>query len=219
MKKLLSFLAGLVPVLALGATITATELATLNSGGSITLQGPSGSVTVSPPPPPVVTPGATFTVYANGVFSWPGDYSYAASINYKDTAGAPTSGTMDISVAATQWGAWQPFATNWDFDLTPYNYLSFDLKPTQAGASWHCFALMVGDKPITDVNGNGIYVNVSSYGPAPIVGKWATYKIPLAAIMTNQGVRLEAMYKFDIQDQSGLSSNTFYVNNVKFTAN
>ena len=164
--------------------------------------------------------GNTFVVYANGVFNWPGDYSYAANINYKDTKGKPETGTYDLSVSlSSPWGAWQPFGPNWNFDLRPYNYLQFDLKPTAANQQWDCFALMVGDKNIVDTSGKQVVIDINKYGPAPQAGVWATYKIPLAAIMTHQGVQLKAMYKFDIHDQTGQPANVFYVNNVKFTAN
>lgn len=164
--------------------------------------------------------GASFVVYANGNFKWPGDYSYAAKVNYKDTAGKPETGTYDLSVSLTSaWGAWQPFGPNWNFDITPYKFLQFDLKPTADGQKWDCFALMVGDKNIVDVSGKQVAVDINQYGPAPQAGVWATYKIPLAAIMTHKGELLKAMYKFDIHDQTGSPSNVFYVNNVKFTAN
>jgi hypothetical protein len=61
-------------------------------------------------------------------------------------------------------------------------------------------------------------VSVNAYGPAPKVGVWAQYKIPLKSFMTNSKLGLEtAMYKFGLQDQTGRSTNTFYVDNVFFT--
>jgi len=164
--------------------------------------------------------GATYVVYANGVFNWPGDYSYAAKVNYRDTSGKPATGTYDLAVSLTgAWGAWQPYGPNWDFDITPYKYLQFDLKPTADGQRWDCFALMVGDKNIVDASGNPVSVDINKYGPAPQAGVWAPYKIPLTAIMTHKGELLKAMYKFDIHDQTGSPANVFYINNVKFTAN
>ena len=64
----------------------------------------------------------------------------------------------------------------------------------------------VGDVPV------GIYLNVTDYGPAPVPGKWATYTVPLSDL----GVLGTSIYKFCIQDQSGLSSNTWYIDNVGF---
>ena len=115
--------------------------------------------------------GATYVVYANGVFNWPGDYSYAAKVNYRDTSGKPATGTYDLAVSLTgAWGAWQPYGPNWDFDITPYKYLQFDLKPTADGQRWDCFALMVGDKNIVDPSGNPVSVDINKYGPAPQAG-------------------------------------------------
>jgi hypothetical protein len=64
----------------------------------------------------------------------------------------------------------------------------------------------VGDVPV------GIYLDVSNYGPAPVKGQWATYTVPLAAL----GVLGTDIYKFCIQDQTGLSSNYWYIDNVGF---
>ena len=164
--------------------------------------------------------GATFVVYADGSFNWPGDYSYSATLNYRDTTGKPAQGKYDLSVSlSAPWGAWQPYGPNWNFDLRPYRFLQFDLKPTIAHQQWNCFALMVGDKNIVDLSGKQVAVDINKYGPSPEPGTWATYKVPLADFMTNQGIELDAMYKFDIHDESGLPKNVFYVNNVKFTAN
>lgn len=223
MNRLFLLLAGLLPVLTLGATLSATEIATLQAGGSIALQGPAIVVAPPPPPPPPAT-AASFTLYADGVFAWPGDYSYSLKANYKDTSGKPTTGTYDIACSLTgQWGGWQPYAPGWVFDITPYTFLQFDAKTTVANQQWNVFALQVGDVNITDVNGHGISVDLNNYGPtpgkAPVVGAWVHYKIPLALFMTHKGVLLKAMYKFDIHDETGLSVNTWYVNNVKFTAN
>jgi hypothetical protein len=64
-------------------------------------------------------------------------------------------------------------------------------------------------------------VNPANYGPAPVVGKWATYKIPLSAVLTQYAsgspVFETSVYKFGIQDQTGLGSNVWYVDNVGFT--
>ena len=56
--------------------------------------------------------------------------------------------------------------------------------------------------------------DVRKYGPAPVAGKWNVYTIPLADI----GVAKTKIYKFAIQDQTGLASNVFYVDDVAFVA-
>jgi hypothetical protein len=50
------------------------------------------------------------------------------------------------------------------------------------------------------------------YGPPPVVGQWTTYKIPL----TDLGVAGTHIYKFAIQDVTGLASNVFYLDDVGF---
>ena len=157
-----------------------------------------------------LAPGAAvFSVYSNGKFSWPGDYSFSAKADYADTSGAPLSGRYDVKVTLTgPWGGWLPFATNWSFDTTPYDSLRFAIKPTIAEQKLQVFFMLVGDKPV------GVAVDPFKYGPAPVAGEWALYTIPLADI----GVAKTTIYKFAIQDQTGLSNNVFYVDNVGFVA-
>lgn len=152
---------------------------------------------------------AAFTVYHDGQFAWPGDYSFVATPDYRDTSGAPASGKYDIKVTLTgAWGGWQPYATHWVFDTAPYNYLQFALKPTRANQAAQVFFMLVGDKPV------GIVVDPFKYGPVPVPGQWGVYTIPLADI----GVARTKIYKFAIQDQTGTKDNVFYVNDVMFLA-
>ena len=164
---------------------------------------------VTTPPvttPPVTTSGSVSWVYYNGVFDWPGDFDYAATANYADTSGGPLSGAHDIKIVSSAWGGWLPYALNWNFNSKPYTKLTFSLKPTASNQTWQVYFVKVGDVPV------GIDVNVSKYGPAPVAGKWATYTIPLEDL----GVLGTSIYKFAIQDQSGLSNNTWYIDNVGF---
>jgi hypothetical protein len=163
--------------------------------------------------------GATFWVYDDGVFNWGGDYSFAATPNYKDTAGAPEDGPFDIAVTVTgAWGGFQPYAggtvPTWDFDDAAYTYLVMDLKPTVDNQSWNCLFHAVGDVQI----GNG--VDILDYGPKPTKGVWAHYKIPLKdlGVYDNGAPTYSGVYKFFIQDQTGLASNVFYVDKLGFTA-
>jgi hypothetical protein len=152
---------------------------------------------------------AVFWVYHNGEFAWPGDYSFVATPDYRDKSGAPLNGKYDIKVTLTSaWGGWQPFATNWVFDTTPYAYLRFALKPTVANQQAAVYFMLVGDKPV------GVALDPFKYGPPPVAGQWATYTIPLVDI----GVAKTKIYKFAIQDKTGRSDNVFYINDVAFTA-
>jgi hypothetical protein len=231
------------------------------------------------------TTQTTFEVYNNGRYYWAGDYSYGAVINWKDTAGRPESGPYDIAVHVIgQGGGFQPFAGNvvpfYDLEAGAFGYFSIDLKPTVNGQKWRLS--MISRLPPGDVY-PWAAVNLTSYGPAPVAGKWATYKVPLSAMSigktsfvgsisgttlrvskVNSGVGVDAggfvtgpgvrpgtyitghnanggpgtytiypaqnvgsttmaeqrttVYKFDVIDESGQANNTYYVDNVKFTA-
>jgi hypothetical protein len=200
------------------AADSAGNLTTTCAGESLTV----GAATVTPPvvtppvvvtPPPVTTPpvttpaAGTSWVYYNGMFDWPGDYSFVLTPNYADTTGAPLSGTKDIKVVTNSpYGGWLPYAQNWSFDSRPYTKLTFALKPTIANQAWQIFFVKVGDVPV------GITLDVTKYGPAPVAGKWGVYTIPLADL----GVLGTTIYKFGIQDQSGQAPNTWYIDNVGF---
>jgi Calx-beta domain len=189
---------------------------------TIALSSPTGGATAGSPTSAVATitgsasapqSGSTFWVYRNGTFNWGGDYSYAATPNYKDTAGAPASGGYDIAVTVTSaYGGFQPYAGGtvplWNFDDSQYTYLTFSLKPTVANQTAQLYFMKVGDIPV------GIDVNPfnGKYGPAPQAGIWATYKIPLSDL----GVKDTSVYKFAIQDQTGLGHNVFYIDNLGF---
>jgi hypothetical protein len=157
----------------------------------------------------------TYQVYANGVYSWPGDMSWGGvAVNYKDSAGKPLSGAYDISIRGI--GGFQPYASGSGFDPSPYKYLTVALKPTLPMQKW--------DSAVYAVDGSlaGHGVNVLNYGPAPMVGQWNTYKIPLGAggYDMPSGTRI---FKFMFIDQtadvqgSGYTTNTWYVDNLGFT--
>jgi hypothetical protein len=194
-------------------TLTGTPLTTsqhtflvcaADTAGNFTAPCATTSITVgsgSTPPP------GTSWVYYNGVFDWPGDYSFVGTPDYSDTSGGPISGPYDIKFTLqSAWGGWLPYAKNWDFNSSGYTKLTFALKPTVDNQTWSVYFVKVGDVPV------GIYLDVSNYGPAPVKGQWATYTVPLAAL----GVLGTDIYKFCIQDQTGLSSNYWYIDNVGF---
>jgi len=191
---------------------------------SVSLSGPTGGATLGSPTTSNVTitgstVGATAWVFYNGVFNWGGDWSFAASANYKDTAGAPIEGPYDIVMTSQQWGGWQPFVSancqasvTSCFDTTPYKYLIFSAKPTVANQTFLLDILSKNDT--TD----GIAVSTTPFcsgGANPAVGVWETCKIPLAALLLTDTTIL----KFGLSDQTGLSSNTWFLDNVGFTAN
>ncbi len=185
----------------------------VDAHGNRTAACAPASIASMPPvvvdPPPVTPPPATGTswVYYDGKFDWPGDYSFVAVPDYQDTSGEPLSGAYDIKVSITSaWGGWLPYALNWNFNSAPYTKLTFALKPTVANQVWNVYFVKVGDVPV------GIYIDPTQYGPKPVVGQWATYTIPLSVL----GVQGDPIYKFCIHGESGLSNNTWYVDNVGF---
>jgi Calx-beta domain len=207
-----------------------------NKSFTVNLTTPSAGATISSPgnatvtingdrvtPPPAST--STFWVYQNGVFNWGGDYSSQAVPNYKSTAGSPESGPYDIAVTLTgPWGIWAPYAggtvPTWNFNATGYNYLTLDLKPTVPNQVWQLYFMLVGDVRIMGSTGQQTVINLADYGPAPVVGQWATYKIPLSLVLTQyssgNAVYETGVYKFGLQDETGLTQNTWYVDNVGF---
>jgi hypothetical protein len=205
-----------------------------NKSFTVSLSTPGTGATISSPGSATVTINgdratvagtSTFWVYQNGVFNWGGDYSSQAVPNYKSTAGSPESGPYDIAVTLTgRWGIWAPYAggtvPTWNFNAAGYNYLTLDLKPTVPNQVWQLYFMLVGDVTIMGASGQQTVVNLADYGPAPVVGKWATYKIPLSLVLTQYSggkpVYETGVYKFGLQDQTGLAQNTWYVDNVGF---
>jgi hypothetical protein len=209
----------------------AVFLSTPTGGAGI---GSPGSATVSIAGDAVSPAAGVAWGYYDGTFNWGGDYSWNVSLNYEDTSGEPLSGAHDLKVSLTgQWGGWQPFMCSgvatplpaclalYDYPLGDFTYLTFALKPTIANQQWSAQFIAVGDKGIPCNYANpypisGAGVDVLAYGPAPVVGQWATYKVPLSAFCVGPGTSNVNIYKFHIQDQTGLASNTWYVDNVGF---
>jgi hypothetical protein len=193
---------------------------------SVKLSSPTGGATLSTPNTAPVTingssasTGSTLWVYYNGVFNWPGDWSSGATPNYQDTTGVPIEGPYDISVTSTLYGLWQPYIngncqTNVAlcFNTTPYQYLIFSIKPTVANQLIEVGFMSAGDTP------DGPVIFASAYcsgGANPPVGQWESCKMPLSVFQLTDTTVL----KFWIQDETGLSSNHWYIDNVGFTVN
>jgi hypothetical protein len=166
-------------------------------------------------------PSSSPNVYVNGVFYWEGDFDYNGTSDYADTEGDPQSdaagpGPMDVKwTAGSSSGAWQPYSPTGYYDTTPYTYLQFDLKPTTAGKTWTVYFMKYGDTSV------GAEAQVPSdskgtYGPAPVVGEWTTYKIPLKNMNVGPETANTLILKFAIGDGAPTSDTSWYVNNVKF---
>jgi hypothetical protein len=62
-------------------------------------------------------------------------------------------------------------------DIGAFNYMVLDLKPTKPNQTWRLD--IISRLPQGDVYNNADVELPGHYGPPPIVGQWATYKIPL----------------------------------------
>jgi hypothetical protein len=188
--------------------LSAAELAALNAGNSVTMLSPV-ITQPTPPTPPPASPGSG-AVYANGNFYWPGDWSGSnTTLNYKDTVGnAPNE---DLSFTSNgPWAYWLPYAPlvggNPQINLAPFHALQMSLKPTKPNQKWSVNLYKAGDVMI------GTISDISVYGSAPVVGQWGVYTVPLS-VLNGMGITAE---KFLLQDQTGLTGNIFYINNVAF---
>lgn len=198
-----------------GATYKFQVVANYTDGTSSPASDPSNAVGTS-------DIGPTNLVYSGGVFYWEGDYSYQGTASYADTTGDPASnplggGPYDVMLTSTAQGAWQPWSPGAVFDLTPYRYMEFDLKPVVAGESWSVYYEAAGDIPV----GKIVVVpsdGAGTYGPVPTVGVWGHYKIPLANLGVGPGTNYPTIYKFAIKDHL-TGTHVFYIDNVLYSAN
>jgi len=183
---------------------------------TITMSNTTSTPPVTTPPPASNTPAAgTFWVYHNGTFAWPGDYSWNASINYKDSAG----GAPAIGVNITgSYGGWQPFAFKTGgtpFDTRPYKYLVYCTMPTIASQS-HGTGFDADNDVADGVPANGGLIagpGLTKYGPVPAANTWGCYKVPLSDFKFNNPMIL----KFSVTDGTGKVPNKFYVKDVGFS--
>jgi hypothetical protein len=208
--------------------LDAATTAALAAGGSITLTGTPAAVIIPPPPP------STGLVYADGVFHWGGDFNYGGAVgNYQaiDPQGGglclsmtavPTKPITPTSPTGGAGGGWLPYyKPGVAFDTTPWKFINLKLKPTRLGQEWN----MPTPEGLADVNFPGhTVVRVEKLGPAPVVGQWGTYKIPLGAGGLNLPVGAQ-IAKFGIQDQmawgpmpANAPNNVYYINDVFFSA-
>lgn len=164
-------------------------------------------------------------IYRDGVFHWPGDWTKEfAKLNYHDTDGDP--GTEDLSVRVNlPWGYWLPYCPQVgpdingykvpSCDLTPYSGITLQLKATIANQKWSMTIFkynIVGGKLIDDTVVGGVN-DLTPYGGPAEVGQFVTYTVPLSDMHASG---LKTMYKFMLQDETGKSGQTWYVNKVAF---
>jgi hypothetical protein len=210
-------------------TFTASELHAIAQQVATLLTPAQPPVTPPVVTPPVITPPLPtgqiphldYIIYQNGSGALLQDDSWAMrSVDYADTIGRPMGGTADLAATIDgPNGGWQPLfvpngATSF-LDLTPYQYLLMSIKPTTDGANyWVGFA---GNKDTAD--GNQIQVagpGMTAYGPAPVKGQWANYKIPLSAFKLADA---KAVFKVGIACGNFPGGTTSYFDSVGFAKN
>lgn len=187
---------------------------------------------IAPPvvtPPVVVPPPSTgldpsFIVMTSGVFKWDKNFNYGGITETDGVTFAGQACTMFTGVTPGGGGGWNP-VKNVFFNTTGYNFLQITLAPSRAGQSWQ---LNQPETPVNGVNDTPVpganSVTIENYGPKPVVGVFATYKIPLHAGGLNM-VAGQLVWKFGVQDQinaSGAntalgSGNQWYVADCRFT--
>jgi len=164
-------------------------------------------------------------IYDDGSFKWPGDWSGGEiKINYNDTSG--DAGTQDISVqVVAPWGFWLPYCPQVgpvvngykvpSCNVASYTSITMQLKATKANQKWSLaiYKYNVSNGQLTADTIVGSVPDLTPYGGNAVAGKFVTYTIPLADLGASG---LTTMYKFALQDQTGMTGQTWYVNKVAF---
>lgn len=188
--------------------ISAADLATLNAGGSVPLQGPTAVVT----PPPIST---AIAVYEKGKFSWAGDWSNGTFV-YNSTASLGIDGVSPCiqGPAGSPWGYWLPYppvtagapaANGIGCNLAGTTHVTLAVKAAKA------FTMTMGFYSATSTTndvpfGKSVTVTLAKYGPATMVpNAWNVYIIPLADF----GITPGWIYKFILQQQDATSIEWF----------
>ncbi len=168
---------------------------------------------------------STTWIYRDGTFSWPGDWSGGqVSLNYHDSSGDP--GEKDLAVRVDHpWGFWLPYCPQVgpningyhvpSCNIAGYTSITMQLKATRRGQKWGLviYKYNVHDGVLSDDTPVGSVEDLTPYGGNAVVGKFVTYTIPLADLGASG---LTTMYKFLLQDKSGSTGQTWYVNDVGF---
>lgn len=149
------------------------------------------------------------------MFYWGGDWSDGTTKCYGDTTGHPVGGQYDLMVSTPGGGAWLPWPSTLNFDASPYEYVQLDLKPTKSNTTWFVQFVAIGDVAIpatatlpSDAHG--------TYGPAPVVGQWATYRIPLKNLNVGPGTPNVHFKELYVGNKVNTGADSWYLNNMKF---
>lgn len=128
------------------------------------------------------------TPYSASYLGPPGNFSngnFNGGGTFNDTTGAPVGSPFDISLVNNNnfsliSGANVPV---WRLSLAPFKFMTIDIKPTVTADTKSMSTGIISR--VSNEAGGDMYNTAAAdltsgkYGPAPIVGTWATYKIPL----------------------------------------
>jgi glucose/arabinose dehydrogenase len=182
-------------------------------------KGTCGVVTVTPTPvistptptstptipTPTPIPSSNTFIYDDGLSTGWQNWSWDSSVNFSDTT-KPYKGTNNILWKPT--GAWAGLLLHTDngINTTGYTAFSFAIQATKAGQQIGVQLYDANDAPL----GSG--VNIAAYGGDPVVGSYKDYTIPLSALASAN----KTIKDFHIQDISGQTTNTIYVDAIAF---
>ncbi len=210
--RILATILGLLTGSVIAATTVNIPVQVTATPTAATVSWAAGTATIpvatAPTPTPTPPPAGTAWGYYNGAWTWAGDFNNQATANYASTATPALSGSKVIAITLkAAWGEWLPYmSSSFSYPTTGYTKLTLALKPTQAGQKWNIYFVGIGD---VDLHCGQ---DLLRYGPAPVVGQWGVYTVPLADLC----VLGKNVYKFGLQDQTGKSVNTWYVDNAGF---
>jgi hypothetical protein len=163
-------------------------------------------------PPVTPPPAGAFWIYQNGQFNFAADYSFQATIDYHNTTAEPGKTCIAVTIVGAH-GGFQPYAADKKFDVSGYRYLTYRIKPTVPNQIIATGFAAINDVP--DGPQQGVVVvapGSTKYGPAPVVGQWATYIVPLADF----GLTNLLIQKLTVADGTGLASNRYYIDSMGF---
>lgn len=170
-------------------------------------------VSTAPPiviPPPSGLPlTGTGVIYADGKFLWPGDWSgNTIAINYANKTLVPGK-TVASMTPKQAWGYWLPYILH--MPTAAFKNLILKIKPEAAGQKFST-AIYTSTGTTTDIVVGGLNPIPASMISAPDADGVVTITIPLSAV---NAVSID-VYKIMVQDQSGLTGDTWGVEYAAF---
>ncbi len=165
--------------------------------------------------------------YANGVQDHTGgDFNVSCTSDYANATGSPPGGhSLCLKNTITgAFGDWLPWSgnntTQWNLPVGAYTKLRIDIKAMQSPAALTLRALRVGDVQINAQGGGPLDVSLGNYATF-VTGSWVTFIVPLADLLTDwtsgSAVLQRAFYKTNVSDQTGNTSNIYFIDNFMFT--